>query len=343
MRKVFLSLCTIAMVACNSENFQVDKAENSSLNLSEISTVMVNGNKIVNGTRSESEGEFALCFNDYSSLKTFEEMLTNMSDQEKMDVVKKFGVSTYHDLQQVADDELEDIGSISTSESEFKLLYQQYLNKYEGLLIPNNIDSSDLNIYAPDGDNIKSYISNKSRVYVVGNNVIKADLKDKLPRSAQLLSANSASLPTNSSVFSPKSGKKVYFEAYLINTRMHVKMHCRKKMWYGWKNDPARSFYFDSFITSNFVYLSQGQYGQEIAAPRLPRYIFNNNVKNGFDIILGRIDGGTSVIGQIYTWTDMTSEHDSNGKDITEKIDGAIVPKCLKSKAHIINIKLDVK
>lgn len=344
MKEVLFSLCAIFMVACSSDDLQVEGIDDSAQNASGITTVLVNGNEVVKGTRSSGEGDLALSFKDYSSLNKFEERLAKMSDQEKMEMVKKFGVSSLHELQQTADDELEEIGNNSRTEDEFRLSYNQYLRKYEGLLISNYMDGSDLNLYVPDGDNIKSFISNQNQIYVVGDKVIKADLKEQLPRVAtQLLSVNTNSLPTNSAVFSPKSGKRVYLETYLINTRSHVKMHCRKKMWYGWKNDPSRSYYFDSFITSDFVYLSQGQYGQEIASPRLPRYIFNNNVKDGFDIILGKINGGSSVVGKIYAWTDMTSEYDASGKDVTETINGMIVPKCLQSKAHVINVKLEVK
>lgn len=58
-----------------------------------------------------------------------------MSDQEKMEMVKKIGVSSLHELQQTADDELEEIGNNSRTEDEFRLSYNQYLRKYEGLLM----------------------------------------------------------------------------------------------------------------------------------------------------------------------------------------------------------------
>ena len=50
-------------------------------------------------------------------------------------MVKKFGVSSLHELQQTADDELEEIGNNSRTEDEFRLSYNQYLRKYEGLLM----------------------------------------------------------------------------------------------------------------------------------------------------------------------------------------------------------------
>jgi len=52
-----------------------------------------------------------------------------------MEMVKKIGVSSLHELQQTADDELEEIGNNSRTEDEFRLSYNQYLRKYEGLLM----------------------------------------------------------------------------------------------------------------------------------------------------------------------------------------------------------------
>ena len=63
-------------------------------------------------------------------------------------------------------------------------------------------------------------------------------------------------------------------------------------------------------------------------------------MENGFNIILGRINGGVNITGQIKTWCNYTSEHDSDGNQLTEIKDGVVVPKCLDSKARIVNIYL---
>ena len=107
-------------------------------------------------------------------------------------------------------------------------------------------------------------------------------------------------------------------------------MFCKKKMWYGWKNDPHRSYYFDTYFGMNFSYLMLGKYGQEIVTSRLPRFVFNRNVKRGFSIILGKVTSGYTLSGEIHTWTDMTSERDAKGKEIIISDKGYSYPKCIE-------------
>lgn len=72
----------------------------------------------------------------------------------------------------------------------------------------------------------------------------------------------------------------------------------------------------------------------------LPLYCFENNVKNGFNIILGKITSGNRLTGNFMIWSDNDTEHDADGKQITEVVGGMVVPKCLPEKAH--NVKLDL-
>lgn len=60
----------------------------------------------------------------------------------------------------------------------------------------------------------------------------------------------------------------------------------------------------------------------------------------GLILFLERLLVEMALTGKFHTWTDLTSEHDANGKDQTEVINGHVVPKCLIGKAHIININL---
>jgi len=358
MKKLVILFCAgFVLSACNNDLDEFcTETEKPSVS---VKTVFLKDGEIYDvQTRVAADGcQKVLSFANEVSLQNFKAQLEELADNAKADIVADYGIRNLHDLAADADDELEELGNKATSESEFRQLYSEYVKKYDGILLNNYLDDSDLTLYVPDGDNVETYIGNENGLYVVNNQVRKINVKNTLPdyivMEASAVSSPSApsmlmtrssttSSSYNSSVYSPKRHKRVYFNAYMAGDNLKVKMHAKKKMWYGWKNDPARSYYFDSYLSANFNYLSLNQNGVEVISPRLPRYIFNKNVKNGFDIILGRITSGT-LTGKFYTWTDMTSEHDANGKELTEIIDGYQLPKCPYDNAHIININLSRK
>lgn len=336
-----MSLLAIALVSSCSNELPVNDDEfvrNDEKN--DISVVYINNGNAI--SRAALNGGAALCFKDSLILNNFKDSLRKMTDFEKENVINKYGVKNLYDIAEKAENELEEIGEKAKSEDEFKKLYAEYVKKYKGKLIQNDMDNEDLDLYVPDEDNIMSYIGNEQGIYVVGNKICNANLSKDLSESTKRLTKavrNNNSVPVNTFVYSPKKHKRVYFDAYMQNDKMRVKMFCKKKMWYGWKNDSNRSYYFDTNL-SNFIYLRAGMYGQEVPTGPMPRYIINKNAQKGFDFILGKIPNYDYVTGEIDTWTDMTSEHDSKGNDITETKNGYIVPKCLKSKAKTVKIYL---
>lgn len=343
MKKLLLSILSITFMACSNDstNSFSDVLESSS---PDISVVAVSGNKISTiTTRTDLQNaQLALKFKNRAVLEKFKEELDVKSDAEKIERISKFGITTLHDIAKIADEELEEIDIKASSKEEFYLLYNQYTHKYKNILISNNLDETDLTLYVPDDENIESYISNINKVYVVGDAIIKANIKDELSdgvkRMTRAVFTNAQ--PVNYSVYSPKDGKRVYFHAYMRNIRMFVQMYCKKKMWYGgWKNDPGRSYYFTPSL-NNITYLSQGPHGQEFVTSPLPRYIHDKNVKDGFNYILGKMNSNRAITGEIQAWTDMTTEYDAQGRPITEIINGVSVPKCNKDKAQIIKIHL---
>lgn len=345
MNNKFLIIAVIALLLVACDNDELNSLDSTKQG-SAVSTAMVKDGEVVSTqTRtSENSGTVALKFKDEASLASFKESLYNETDAEKRITLMSYGVRTLHDLAEQADDELERIGEESSSEEEFRNLYNEYKAKYDGQLVTNKYDSTDLTLYVPDEDNVESYIANNEGVYVVGNTVVKANLKNDVSTSVIRMSkafmSNNNKTPVNSSVFKPNKHEKVYLDVYMINIRMWVRMHCKKKMWYGWKNDPNRSYYLITRL-NNITYLAQGKYGQEVPTSPLPMFIFDNhkNVKNGFNIILGKVNGGR-IIGTIYAWTDMTIDRNSKGEIITVQEGGMLHPKVSIEKAQILNVNL---
>ncbi|WP_448789038.1 DUF4848 domain-containing protein [Bacteroides graminisolvens] len=344
--------CAIFFVACadestnlHNENLAELKQENS-VNVVQI----IDGNILPLSTRSlDNSVNLALSFTNESDFIKFKNELSSKSNWEKKTIVSKIGITTLHKVSDSADEELEALGKQAHSEDEFRNLYNQYKEKYNGILLSNLIDSTDLSLYVPEGDKVESFICNSNGQIVVGNKIKTIHLANKVSPSVEkaskaFIAENQIStaevMDINTSVFRPISNKKIYFNAYLVGQNVWVQMYAKKHMWYGWKNDPHRNYYFSSFLNSNFEYLAQGKYGQEIVVQRLPMYIFNQNVSDGFNIILGRITTAEQITGHVKIWTDLTSERDINGNELTENINGMTCPKCLDSKAHIVRIIL---
>lgn len=341
MRKtIFFIASTLLLIACGADEISNEGNQSAETNKS-VSTVWVKDGNIC-CTRA-NDGVPTLCFKDEESLRKFEQQLSDLPDEEKKELINSYGISTLYDIADDADDELETLCNQASSEEEFKSLYKNYEKKYEGILIRNDIDTTDLTLYVPDEDNILSYIGNENKEYVIGNEVCNVSLQDNLSESMKRMSmavSRPSYPPVNTFVYSPKKGKRVYFDSYMRGVRMWVKMNCKKKMWYGWKNDPNRSYYFDTYFGSNFVYLALGRYGQEVVVSRLPRFVFNKNVKRGFCIILGKITSGAVLEGEIHTWTDMTSERDARGREIILNTNGYYYPKCDEGRSYNVRIKL---
>ena len=338
-----IAFIAMSLVACdNDEQNSLDPPKPEST----VSAVMVKDGKIVSAqTRaSENMGTVALKFKDEASLVSFKEYLSNETDAEKQKTLMSYGVRTLHDLAEQADDELEKIGEEASSEEQFRSLYNVYKAKYNGLLISNRHDSTDLTLYVPDEDNVESYIANNEGVYIVGNTVVKANLNNDVSTSVIKMSkasmSNNDNIPTNSSVFKPNKYKKVYLDAYMTNTRMGVRMHCKKKMWYGWKNDPGRTYYLVTKLRG-ITYLTQGKNDQEVPTSLLPMFIFDNHkkVQKGFNIILGKVNGDR-ITGSLYAWTDLTIDRDAKGNIIMVQEGERTHPKGSVEKAQIVNVDL---
>lgn len=348
MNKLFLGLFAITMVACSND----DETAFSSNEMSEpISTVIVDNGVVANAkacaTVLGSEGN-ALRFENENALMAFKAKLENMSDDAKMRMMAKYNVSNLHELAKQADEELEILGNSATSEDEFRQMYAAYVQKYRGKLVQNTSDETDLTLYVPNEDDVETYIANENGEYVVGDEVKTVSLNEsQTPASAASVASVMAASADNTNVnianFKPEKNKKIHVEAYMRGARMWVKMSAKKKMWYGWKNDSHRYYMVEFHISNNVTFLYSNKNGAEIEGECMPRYYYKQDVENGFNKIFCKINSGSTITGYINTWTDLTSEHDSNGNQIMETIRNISVPKCLAKKAGVVKIQLKLQ
>ena len=348
MKNLILAMCTASFLFSCTNDDSLSTTSDSTTDKNGIEVVEVSNGNVVQGTRTLGNGELALKFDSEASFLKFKNDLLNKSSFARAETISKYGIKNLYDLADDADEELEKIGNEATSLSDFNAKYSEYKKKYEGLLVADVLDNSDVSLYVPNSELPESYIANKEGYFVVGNEVRKISVNSAIyptlssVPTQKALSQEGTVAGTNKVEFRPSNNRKIYFEAYAQGYYLRVKMHAKKHMWYGWKNDPHRQYFFDSYLGNNFAYLGQGKYGQEIIVDRLPRYIFNNKkaVKKGFDIILGKRLTAAKFTGEFHVWSDLTSEHDKDGNDITEKVGNYVIPKCLESKAQIVKIDI---
>lgn len=340
MKYLMLFFCTLTFLVSCTDDQDGFVDQKVSANKADVCVVAISNGKIAS-IANPTEKDFALSFKDEKSFTEFKEKLNSLSSDEQALLVASYGVKNLHDLASEADSELEKMGNSVSSMSEFKKLYGQYIEKYKGVLVTDSLDKSDVSLYVPNGDSPESYIANEKGYYVVGNKVISYNLSKIKSARTNSLQTRAVEAGTNDVCFRPFSNKKIFFRTYLEQERVRVAMHAKKHMWYGWKNDPARNYFFDSFI-QNVNYVSLNSKGQEVVSPRLPRYVFTNNVNNGFNIILAeRVNRLQKVTGFFAVWCDYTAEHDASGNYEFEKSEGVMVPKCLESKAQKVNVDLN--
>lgn len=125
-------------------------------------------------TRSNTENkELALQFPSETGYQAFLEKLKAMSHQERIELTNNLGLTSLQEIANIADIELETIGKEATSESDFRNKYEQYVEKYNGILISNPYDASDLSLYVPDGENLATYTINENGLIAIGNEIRK--------------------------------------------------------------------------------------------------------------------------------------------------------------------------
>lgn len=279
----------------------------------------------------------------FENEQVFEQYLTWLEDageEDRDNISELYGVTTLADLQSQACVELDSIAEACTSESDFTKEYSMYKKKYEGRLISNYIDETDLTMYAPVGEEeILSYVANVNGQYVIGNKIITLR-SENLPYSVQLLSClddNSnylpgiGPIPTNKLVYQPKKKRKVKFCISRKGYKINVSMNVQKKNWTGWHDMPYTWKMFQPEL-KNFT-------------PKINKIdnLYHRFSSSAFNVYLG--DGlplqqlearPKSVTGKVYFWTDYNLETTDKGGLIST----GDLPLYTRNHAIVVNVDL---
>lgn len=331
---LFIFALGMLLTSCSDDEVLTNATTEQSPKFSVVSVV---DGQILPMSRSDDNSTNAFQFDNRERFEEFKIYLAGMTDEERLEFVNNCGVETLHNLADAVDEELDSIGAVVSSEAEFRLEYNALVNRYRDLLITNQEDETDLDLYVPDGDNVESYIANGEGVFIVGNNLERVELEPVitdiilLPGSGNdSRSPGIGNAPThvNSYVVSPKRHKRVYFSVSRRYNYIHISMQTKKKMWYGWKNDSHRDLLFEPrFSTLNVQWIG----------PYYTRYWAKSKKKLEVDLLQTPVK---TLTGTIYTWTDMTAEYDANGNLIMQQIGNTTTPKCSYDKAEIVSVNL---
>lgn len=316
MKTLFsMAIISLMVFSCQQEELNmpaINQTNNEGIQLVEI----VNGSQIVEvqaKTRtSTKESELALQFPSKAIYRAFLEKLKYKTHEERISYIQSLGLTSLQDIAEIADEELDAIWE-STSDADFMNIYQDYKKKYEGILIANPYDSTDCSLYVPSGDEMATYVSNSRSNIVIGNEIVKLNLKQDLSPSDKLVFAPRDVLPngdTNEFGFQEiKDDKYKSTVAITIQPSSRVDFHVgyQKRGAFWWKRDNRTTYM--KIGGDNFYYSYKGPYGQPIHMkyPNLDMYVYTSRGK--VDATVGGVDSGkTGINGHIQLWTDLMVE-----------------------------------
>lgn len=318
MKRLFsIAIISLMVFSCQQEELNmpaINQTNNEGIQLVEI----VNGSQIIEvqaKTRtSTKESELALQFPSKAIYRAFLEKLKYKTHEERISYIQSLGLTSLQDIAEIADEELDAIWE-STSDADFMNIYQDYKKKYEGILIANPYDSTDCSLYVPSGDEMATYVSNSRSNIVIGNEIIKLNLKQDLSPSDKLVFAPRDVLPngdTNEFGFQEiKDGKYKSTVAITImpssGVHFHVGYQKKKALW--WKRDNRTTYM--KIGGDNLYYTYKGAYDQLISGKvNIDMFVYSS--RGIVDEYIGGVDPGmTGIKGNIQLWTDLMVEPES--------------------------------
>lgn len=335
----------VILVSCSD-----DEKMTMSMPSKELVKVISLPNSVVEGGTSSFEKEpvKVLSFDDNDKYMLFVNKLREMSHENRMRLFASLGFENLREIEEKADKELEIIGSSSANEDSFRKSYNRYKAKYAGILVNNDVDSTDLTLYIPSSQDeiIAPYIVGKVKKIIVNGKIIDVEFSTKMNLESELLYAKESlqkevrpsmtrgTVEYNSEEEWPTNGfinvvghKKTIFSCDIADGNVCFHFGAQKKMWYGWKRDNDRSFFFR---TESMVGMTENRDNIVNKTPyRIPTYYFglyfqNNLYKTGdITVKMGEAIALPSPViyryelkGKVFVWTDMMFDKDSSGNVI---------------------------
>ena len=307
---LFALMCAFSFVSCQQDETEallpnVSESISSSFELVQITSE----GEIIPleeaTTRAEISGEIALSFESEAAYnKTLTDM-EKLSRKERLELTNSLGFLSLQQICDIADEELEMIDSISVDVEDFLERYNAYVEKYEGQLVRNPYDDTDMSLYIPDDSEMTTYLINGNRNVVIGRNIRKAPIINVNDSQYIVTSEYSNGHQTYGwqSIYN-KSKKTTVSITIETGGNVMAKAGCQKHLTLGWKRDTKREIYM---CLSDCSFPISLEYQK---LPSAPTCFLTSNGKGKIDYMkIGNING-TGVTGNLYVWTDQTIDPD---------------------------------
>ncbi len=256
-------------------------------------------------TRSDIKGEIALSFESEAAYNKALEDLEKLSRSEKLMLTNSVGFLSLQQICDIADKELDLIDSISVDVEDFLERYNAYVNRYEGQLVRNPYDSTDMSLYIPDDLEMSTYLINGNRDVVIDKVVMRSPIINVNDSQYSVTSGYSNGYQSYSWQSIYNNSKKTSVNVQILTTGdVMMKVGCQKKITLGWKRDTNRMIFA---YLSNSSFTIHLEYNHVLTAPTC--YLAS--------VGTGKIDfmkigdaNGTGASGNLYVWTDQTIDPD---------------------------------
>ena len=333
-----IALMLLSLLSCSQDDsFVLSDSEDTSLKVVNI----VDGKIISDNIGNSNEvNTMSLQFSSEAELQNVLNKLSNMSVNEIIAFTDKLGFISLEKLLKIADAELDSIGAIATSETDFRTKYSVYKKKYSDFFIFNSKKSDDLSPYIPastENDQL-AYLVGANCSIIIGNSIHKVGFSNNMRKVDELIynqeeHAQTRAIPVNSFIVTVGSKKTIFSTEIKSETRsnlitrkqMEYHFGAQKKMWYGWKRDDARDLVFTDLAVS-----LNGNYDRRQFTEAKGNFNFNGGY---IDLQTGQTGNFSGIA---YVWTDQTVEHDLDGNIIYIDPVPLLIrrPLCYESKAY---------
>ena len=244
MKKVFYLfalMCAFTIVSCQQDEIET-LITNTSENVKspfELVQITPEGEIIPLDeamTRSEIRGEVALSFESEAAYNKALADMEKLNRDERLELTNSLGFSSLQQICDIADEELEVIDSISVGVEDFLERYNAYVEKYEGILVRNPYDSTDMSLYIPDDQEMTTYLINGNRNVVIGKVVMRSPIINVNDSQYTVTSGYSNGYQTYSWQSIYNNSKKTSVSVQILTTGdVRMQAGCQKKVTLGWK------------------------------------------------------------------------------------------------------------